>query len=340
MTRRTRLWLAIVPVLVVAAGACAVELTEPRAQAPSPESTAQPSPPPGSEPLPDGAIVFDSDRTGTFEIFVLEGPEGEHRQLTDDEQTDAWWGRLSPDRRTILFYRTPAGVHDRDFTKTALWSMNADGSEQTELRPAGLDGWVLQGHAEWSPDGEALVMFGGPRGRSPQLYITGPDGRDAQQLTDRGGQNLDPVWSPDGQTIWFVACPSSVCFPDDYEIYRMPAEGGEPERITSDNLRDHDPYVSPDGRRVAWLTQTSTEGPVGQWNIRIQDTDGGPVTMVTDDEAVNSRPEWTRDGSRILFHRLEPASGRGFQLYSIRPDGTDMTPLTEDAPGINEYPST
>lgn len=303
-------------------------------------TTARSAPPTGSEALEEGRIVFDSDRTGTFEIHTM-APDGSGVvQLTDDPQTDAWWGRLSPDRRRILFYRTPAGVHDRDYGATSLWMMAADGGDETELRPAGHDGWATQGHAEWSPDGTSLVMFGGPQKVSPQIHVTDIDGQEARVLTDRGGQNLDPSFGPDGRTIVFVACPGRICFPSDYEIYRMPLDGSsDPERLTFDDLRDHDPYVSPDGTQVAWLTQTTTDGPVGTWNIRVADIDGGDHTWVTNDDGINSRPEWTRDGSRILFHRFDPELGGGFQIYSIAPDGSDRRAITEGHPGVNEYPS-
>jgi Tol biopolymer transport system component len=63
------------------------------------------------------------------------------RQLTDDPSLDSWWPRISPDRRTILFYRAPAGVHDLDATKVSLWAMDADGSNRWSFaRPVWTDG--------------------------------------------------------------------------------------------------------------------------------------------------------------------------------------------------------
>jgi hypothetical protein len=82
--------------------------------------------------------------------------------------------------------------------------MNADGSDQTELLPAGAYDWGLQGHAEWSPDGTKIVMIGGPWG-NPQIFVTDATGANPVQLTNRGGTNIDPSWAPSGNEIVFSA---------------------------------------------------------------------------------------------------------------------------------------
>ncbi len=288
--------------------------------------------------LPSDVLVFDSDRSGNFELYRMALDGSQVQQLTSDPRFDSWWGRISPDKHRILFYRTPKGVHDTNYDQASLWLMNADGTEIRELRPRGTDGWALQGHAEWSPDGAQLVMIGGPR-FSPQIFITDAMGRHARPVKRRPGSNLDPSWSPDGRTIVFVGCPRAICFQKDYEIYTMPASGQGPEqRLTSDELRDHDPYYAPDGRAIAWLTQATPAGPVGTWGIRVAASDGSGMRWVLNDQQINSKPDWSADGLHLYFHRLELKRGSRSQLFSIRPDGSDLQSLTADQPGQNEYP--
>lgn len=294
---------------------------------------------PVARPLGPELLAFDSDRSGSFEIWLMRADGTSARALTDDASFDSWWPRISPDRRTILFYRTPAGVHDRDYTKTSLWVVASDGSQARELRPRGTDGWGVQGHAEWSPDGRRLVMFGGRR-ISSQIFVTDALGRSPRAVTDRGGTNIDPSWAPDGETIVFIGCARSICFRSGYEVYTVGASGeGEPRRLTDDSLPDFDPYFSPDGRRLAWLTQTSERRPAGAWNIRIAGSDGSNPRRLTDDENINSKPEWSRRGDFIYFHRLEIGRNAGFSIFRIRPDGSDLRELTRGHPGVNEYPS-
>ncbi len=292
---------------------------------------------PASSRVPDRSMTFDSDRTGNFEIYTMETDGSSVRQLTKDPAYDSWWPRISPDRRTILFYRTPAGSHE-DYSSTSLWAIAADGGTPTELRPAGAEGWEVQGHAEWSPTGDRLVMFGGSQ-LNPQIYVTNAEGGDAHAITQRGGQNLDPSWTPDGRAVVFVGCPRAICFPGSYEIYLAAETGGEPTRLTFDQYRDQDPYVSPDGSTVAWLTQSSDEGAVGTWGIRAASMTGQGVRWVIDDGNVNSYPAWSPDGAWIYFHRFTYPGPPLFSIYRIRPDGTDLHRISADTSWVDEYPS-
>jgi TolB protein len=313
-----------------------------------PTSTPPPTLQAATTTLAPGLILFNSNRTGKHEIHVMNPDGSEVRALTRDARFDSWWPRISPDRRHVLFYRNPKSPRKEDYSKTSLWVMAADGSGTTELRPAGMDGWAMQGHAEWSPDGMQLVMFGGPKGRNPQIYITSNTGQNPRQVTDRPGQNLDPSWSPDGQQIVFVGCPSAICFPSSYEVYTIAAAGDQPAvRRTFDDLRDHDPYFAPDGRSVAWLTQTAgvlAAPPAGSWSIRVARADRpdwsqeGSFQWVINDGSINSYPAWSPDGQRIAFHRLVVGQGRGFGLFTIGPDGAGLKELPRAAGEICEYP--
>lgn len=336
--RRALLGVGVLLILLIGAGAIVAWRANRPAKVPSSFAIPTALPAVGGE-VAKGAIAFNSDRTGNFEIFLLGADQRTTTQLTKDRRYDTWWPRISPDRRHILFYRTPRGTHDRDFTKTALWVMNADGTKVTQLRPAGLNGWVQQGHAEWAPDGKRLVMFGGSR-FNPQIYLTDALGQKPRSVVHRSGTNVDPSFSPDGKRIVFVGCPQAICTPGRYELYEVGVDGRGAKRLTTDNLRDHDPYYSPDGRTLAWLTQVkggSKSDPLGVWDIRVRDS-AGRTRRLLNDRHVTSRPEWSRDGKTIFAHRLEKGREGAFQLYAIRPDGKSVRRLTSTK-ATSEYPS-
>lgn len=281
-----------------------------------------------------GNLIYDSNRTGNYEIFTMPADGSTSAQLTDDPVWDSWWAKLSPDRTTILFYRTPAGVHDSDYTKTALWSMRADGSGVRLLRAAGTDGWTYQGHGDFSPDGTQIVMFGGSAS-NPQIWVTGLDGADPRALTDRPGQNLDPAWAKDGSIV-FISCPTWDCRRRSFEVYRIPAGGGDAVRLTDDGYQDQDPHLSPDGTKVALLTRLEWNPDL--WDIRVGAVGAVPQRLIGDTN-INSKPNWSRDGRTILFHRAVIGSVRGFQVWAVAADGSNLRQLTTLQPGQNEYPS-
>lgn len=343
MSRRVVVVILVI-VLVVAILVVLYRVTHPHRKAAPLHRVTLPVAP---SPVDAGTVLFDSNRSGNFEIMRMDANGANQRALTNDPRYDSWWPKRSPDGKTILFYRTPVGDHDTNFRATSLWAMGADGGGQVELLPSGAYGWDMQGHAEWSPDGQHLVMFAGSR-FSPQVYVTDARGRSPRKVTDRAGVNLDPSWSPDGSTIVFVGCPSRICLPYKQEVYTISVGGGHATRVTSDGIRDQDPYYSSDGSRLAWLSQTSKRGPAGEWNIRLIDLRRRPptswpvkdedVTRVTDDEWITSKPDWSPAGDRLYFHRLDESTNRRFEIFSARPDGSGRVRLTDPKDGINEYP--
>ncbi|MBC7995255.1 MAG: PD40 domain-containing protein [Rhizobacter sp.] len=303
-------------------------------------------------PLASNKVVFDSDRNGvTHEIYVMNADGSSVVRLTNDAAYQNWWPRISPDRRKILFYRAPL-ANPESYQHASLWVMNADGTDITQLRAQGENGWTAQGHAEWSPDGSKIAMFGSV-GPALEIFVTNACGKNPVQYTSRGGVNTDVSWSPNGQQLLFNGCASAtVCQPVNYEIYVMaatPLAAGT--RITIDTRADYDAYFSPDGTKLAWLINVDptanvipgTATALGRWAIGMVDVSVGGVLSnpryLIDDGNINSKPAWSLDSQTIFFHRMVPADGYRFRVFSISANGIGLTELTPGATGNSEHPS-
>ncbi|MBB6094432.1 TolB protein [Povalibacter uvarum] len=299
-----------------------------------------------AEALPQQTLLFNSNRTGNYEIFRANTDGTGELRLTRDSNHDSWWPKPSPDRRKILFVRAPKGKHD-DYAHASTWVMNADGSEARAILPHRANGWKLQAHPEWSPDGKQIALVAGPTS-NPQIFIVDADGTNPVRLTSNGrggnrpGTNIDPSWKPDGEYLLFVGCPRAWCLRGSYEIYRIRRDGTDETRLTFNDRPDFDPYYSPDTRgfpgsgNIAWLENT---GGITHWSIRLMNTDGSSIRTVIDDGGINSKPAWSIDSSHIYFHRLPPKTPGLFNVWRIRRDGRDLRELILPRPAyVNEYP--
>jgi Tol biopolymer transport system component len=293
-------------------------------------------------PLGPDALGYNSDATGNYEIYVTDTTGKVAKQLTSDARFDSMWPRISPDRRSILFYRAPKGKRDLDVTLYSLWLMDADGLSQREIRPKGTDGWVAQANAQWSPDGRQIVMTGG-NGKDAQIYVTDANGRNARAITQRPGLNIDPSWSPDGRTVVFVSCiPAAVCTEKEVEIFAVPAAGGAATRLSHNTVKDHDPQFSPDGKLIAWEAETDPNAfgkSLGSWDIFVMNADGTNERKITPGGNINTMPQWSPDGRFIYFARYEVGKKDVWGIYRMRPDGSGLEEVTSGLPGNLGYPT-
>jgi dipeptidyl aminopeptidase/acylaminoacyl peptidase len=176
---------------------------------------------------PDGKrIAFRSDRDGNAEIYSMAADGSDERRLTNSPSSDnsPRWG---PDGR-IVWVSDGRGTG----SKTSLWVMNGDGSNQHRLTPTSF--FWNESRPAWSPDGKHLVFQAdrdGPVGNT-ELYSMAADGSDLRRLTTYPGKDDWPAWSPDGKTIAFARGPS----PYQNEIYEMNADGSNTREITLPKL--------------------------------------------------------------------------------------------------------
>ena len=240
---------------------------------------------------PDGArIAFQSDRDGTYEIYVMESDGSGVTRLTNHSESDvgpAW----SPDGARIAFTSTRDGNPD-------IYAMNVDGSGVTRLTSHPMD----DGSPAWSPDG-ARIAFTSTRDGNIEIYAMNADGSGVTRLTNDAAWDLHPAWSPDGARIAFTSYRGGNA-----EIYVMNADGSGVTRLTNRNARV--PAWSPDGARIAFAS-----GRDDNYEIYAMNADGSGVTRLTNHSAFDYGPAWSPDGARIAFESDRDDRDGNFEIY-------------------------
>ncbi|GBF58592.1 dipeptidyl-peptidase 5 [Candidatus Phycosocius bacilliformis] len=118
--------------------------------------------------------------------------------------------------------------------------------------------WKLQrvGAPSLSPDGKMTVVpvtrFDADGDRSfTSLWIVSVESGAARQLTSGDGNDLAPIWSPDGKWIAFVSKRGSDSA---NQLYVIAPDGGEARRLTAVPTGVSAPKWFPDSQRIAFIT--------------------------------------------------------------------------------------
>lgn len=226
-----------------------------------------------------------------------------------------------------------------------LWVVGADGSDPRDLFPNDLRNDKVD--PAWSPDGSRLLISYLGRGK---LYLTDADGSDPV-LLDTGCPDCadsDATFSSDGARIVFVRNRKESTQGGQAEVWHTViatmdlATGRVVELDSTAETGDGGPRWSPDGTQIVFSRSWFTPEKFLNAAVFVVDADGQHLRQLTPAKLQARGPDWSPDGSRIVFETLDMrivnrSVRTSDDIYSIRPDGTDLLRLTTD--GLSNGPT-
>jgi TolB protein len=138
--------------------------------------------------------VFQSDRTGNWDIFKIRKNGTGLEQLTNNPAND-WQPNWSPDGNTIVFQSDRSG-------NWQLYTMNNSGIE-SNIQNLSNNLSYEDTDASWNPDGQWIVFSSDRSGNGAVLYIMKKDGTQKTQITNHSDYDGAPAWAPNNNTIAF-----------------------------------------------------------------------------------------------------------------------------------------
>ena len=222
----------------------------------------------------------------------------------------------SPDGKTVIYEKVdfkPRPQNQRLYSWDPDWDYR-----HTDVFPMlSRDGkLVITEKAQNS----SLAILDANGSNRKRIFETDNSGLDRTKVARGMAGAFQPAWSPDGEWIafglgeWFQERHTGKA-----RIMRVRRDGTGLEELTDGAVHSGFPSYSADGKEIVY--RVWGENDVG---LRILNLETRTTRALT--TAYDNLPGWSPDGSRILFTRRVDAVN--FDIYTIRPDGSDLLRLT------------
>jgi Tol biopolymer transport system component len=173
------------------------------------------------------------------------------------------------------------------------------------------------------PGANGKLAFSSPRTGFPtesNIFTMGADGSAQTPITSFDGDELYPVWSPDGARIAFQQDPG--LHP---EIWTSLADGNDLRQLTNNSADDLHPAWSPDGAKIVFASDLETPGGTSSDLFVMNAADGSGAVNITSTPTIDEDyPAWSPSGTKIAF-------SRDGDIATVAPNGTGLVSLTATA---------
>ncbi len=271
---------------------------------------------------PDGKrIAFESNRSGSMQIYVVDVQNGETRQVTDfsSQASGAIW---SPDGTMLGCVSSVfPEFSDKSFPEADALNKQKEETRANSKVKARILTQLLYRHWDSWVDGKRQhIIVINADGTNPRNVT--PGDRDAVPTSSTFSTGDDFSFSPDSKEIAYTASPVPVreeAWSTNHDIVTVNIASGARKQITVNPAADVYPQYSPDGKYIAYRAQTRAGFEADRWQLILYDRIKGNTKSLTPsfDTSVEEFI-WARE-SKTLY---TDASEKGNKpLWSISIDG-------------------
>jgi YD repeat-containing protein len=176
----------------------------------------------------------------------------------------------------------------------------------------------------------AKVVFSSNRDGHVQIYLMNADGSGQSRLTNSGGNDDAPRFSPSGAKILFQSDRDDPG--NGYnDIYVMNSDGSNQTRLTTDPNDDCAPSWSPDGTKVVFQSLRNGQ----YYQVYLMNADGSGQVNLSNSTGSDRQPSWSPNGAKIAFASERDHAGYA-SIYVMNSNGTGQQRLTFSADTVTD----
>ncbi len=284
-------------------------------------------------------IAFSARREGdeASQIYILDIANGGEAVRVTSLSTGARSPQWRPDGKALAFISTVyPGAADDDANKKIAAERKAQ-----KYRVRVYDSFPIRNWDRWLDDMHAhLFVQDAQPGAKAKDLLAG-----TKLVSDRGfagrvsdsGEELDAVWTPEGDAIVFVASTNrdrAAYAPTNTSLFKVSASGGEPMRLTSSADSFSRPTFRPDGKALYAGAEMETDSKPYHLERLVKfswPNPGQPTNLTAKFDRSLGSFAFTPD-SRSIYLTAEEAGNE--KLYTMPADGGDVTLAMDMTRGV------